>query len=390
MGKKSKKTKTKKKQSAASMLRPSSNLNHDDEDDVNDAKLFRWIEMDNEKCFGEVDRKRGPRMNDLEEKHRNYFWKHKGCKKGPPPTDSEKLEYRKDDVIFIRCRATEAAENRLKFMQKDEGAYLDEHWKSLESAADDILTYPYAWVEIIAPKKEYMERSLGAIRILLQYAGNLLTNIKYRNLSKALLVLKLNEKLLEGEYMEEQPSGLLNTMKDETGDKRFDLLIQEYRHVLYKCLAMAALGRRDEAIDYFRDAIEREKFYRVISFKQHQRLVNMDPHVSLLRTAVEKLGIPRKDLDEEVMDDDNVFGTLSDALSDKLDDDQSWRCIESFGIQGNTDSPMDYCYTCWMIRGNLKECGGCGEVIYCSKECQRKGWYEGCHKEECSMSCMPD
>ncbi|KAK4104576.1 hypothetical protein N658DRAFT_418511 [Parathielavia hyrcaniae] len=35
--------------------------------------------------------------------------------------------------------------------------------------------------------------------------------------------------------------------------------------------------------------------------------------------------------------------------------------------------------------GGLMRCTGCGEVEYCSKACQARGWNEGGHKEDCKV-----
>ncbi|KAH6627087.1 hypothetical protein B0J18DRAFT_159472 [Chaetomium sp. MPI-SDFR-AT-0129] len=42
------------------------------------------------------------------------------------------------------------------------------------------------------------------------------------------------------------------------------------------------------------------------------------------------------------------------------------------------------CETCGRMEGTLlKKCTGCGEVAYCGKECQLRGWDEGGHKGDC-------
>ncbi|ROV99561.1 hypothetical protein VPNG_07708 [Cytospora leucostoma] len=35
--------------------------------------------------------------------------------------------------------------------------------------------------------------------------------------------------------------------------------------------------------------------------------------------------------------------------------------------------------------GSLRSCTGCGKAVYCSKECQVKGWTEGRHKNDCKI-----
>lgn len=51
----------------------------------------------------------------------------------------------------------------------------------------------------------------------------------------------------------------------------------------------------------------------------------------------------------------------------------------------NPATPMDTCHACehW-AEGKLK-CKGCGEVSYCNKECQKRGWNRKDHKSECKI-----
>jgi hypothetical protein len=39
------------------------------------------------------------------------------------------------------------------------------------------------------------------------------------------------------------------------------------------------------------------------------------------------------------------------------------------------------CAVCGIPLADVKQCGGCRKVAYCSRECQRKHWPQ--HKEEC-------
>mmetsp|Transcript_4620 Transcript_4620/g.5349 ORF Transcript_4620/g.5349 Transcript_4620/m.5349 type:complete len:382 (+) Transcript_4620:31-1176(+) len=364
----------------------------------NDAKnaaesvegVFRMMESLQEKVYGKEDKEEEPRMEMLDEKHRNYFWAPKSCQ-GPPPTDSEQLEYQNDATIEKRLRSIGGASQRLFLIENDDDAYLDEHWNVLESAANDILMYPYAWVNIIATNKRYMQKSLEAVRILLSYTSNLVSNRKYQNVSKALKVLKLNEKLLRGEG--KKLGGLLQTMKDETGDNRFELALQEYKQALYSCLAMSVSGQRDKSIEYFNEAINEERGYRVMSMTEYKhRAMITDPqdyiqmiqslvgNVSLLSVVAEELGIPRETLDEDYFDLEDDDSIPMDSI-EKLDSDQIWQCIVSFGIAGNTQNPLEFCETCWMIQNDLKKCSRCKMISYCGRQCQIKDWTF--HKYDC-------
>jgi len=377
---------------------PSHKGDDDDDDESAEKRATKLEEMFTsmgyirERLYGEKDRKEAPKMKVLDSKHRKYFWAPTRACKGPAPTAAEQLEYRNDDAVKKRFRAIDDASKRLFIAENSsEDCYIDEHWQLIESAADDILTYQYAWVDIIVPTKKYSTNSLEAVRILFLYSHHLLVNDRYKNVSKALPVLNMSMKLLHGEN-EKNPGGLLETMKHDTGQDRFELCIQEYKQALYSCLAMAAIGHRAKAIEHFRAGMISEHGYRVQSgmeFKNgammndpydYRRMIEqLNGYLSLFWVVAEELDIPRQNLDDDFFE--SVDSHLIEYVYD-LDDDKIWDCILSFGgVQDTEKNQLQFCEQCWIVKSDLKMCAKCELVCYCSRECQIKNWPS--HKHSC-------
>lgn len=368
--------------------------NQDNESDEEAAaeieEVTKGMENMRELLYGNKDREEAPMIKELEEKHRDYYWAPKACK-GPAPTQSEWLRYRNDATAQRRFRGIDGASQRVFILElSGHDEYVDEHWCLLESAADDILTHRYAWVDIIIPNKTYSTKSLEAVRILLLYTNHLLANERYRNVSKALQVLNINRTFFHG-ASQTKLGGLLNTMKNDTGTDRFQLAIQEYKQELYCCIVMAVSGHRDEAIEFFQSGMTEEQGYRVQSrfeFKNrdmlsdpddYQRMiVNLDGCVSLMWIVSEVLGIPREDLDETW----DEFDEYPIGFAWDLEDEKIWQCIESLCDARIDENCMsEFCETCWTVTDDLKKCSRCKLVSYCSKKCQIESWSD--HKHDC-------
>lgn len=67
----------------------------------------------------------------------------------------------------------------------------------------------------------------------------------------------------------------------------------------------------------------------------------------------------------------------------------STKCMELVGIVRSTlDIQGTYCCRCnkELSRTGVKQCNGCGIMVYCSKACQKEDWLDGGHKLSCCKS----
>eukprot|EP00797_Seminavis_robusta_P007900 Sro154_g070100.1 n/a (270) ;mRNA; r:68802-69611 len=253
---------------------------------------------------------------------------------------------------------------------------MDQYWAMMENTYYDVSTYPYAWIEIIMKDPKRMQESLDAVRILLCYAEHLVTNPCHKNAKKALHVLHITGKAV---------NQLLITMKDETGDERWSLSLQEYKQKLYTSLAFASLGHKKNTILYFQVAVNMEQGHRILG-----QLECKDQHVtyfddetlemlggeqpSLLYILSSTLKIKRRLLDES-----HPFG---EEFWFKLNEKQVYSCLEWFNVTAPSKTE-EYCQVCWSTSPscNLKKCSQCKKVSYCGRECQFNDWKD--HKKAC-------
>ena len=248
-----------------------------------------------------------------------------------------------------------------------------------EALYADIHAYQYAWIGMIMTDLQRKNDSLYVVRSILLYADMLMERNQSR---KALCVLRVGQRAVDQ---------LNVTMEREVGDDRFDLSIQDYKVTVYLSKALSALGRRDDSIGVFQEAIFIEQQHRKQAMMEHQDVESCDDHgviktldnnVSVLHVISETLGIPRAHLDAFYEEDDQV--KLSAA--EELDDAQIWKCIQSpgFGLNVRLQEPMDCCAHCWTARNASEKrlnCSRCKAVPYCNRDCQRADWKY--HKEDC-------
>lgn len=330
------------------------------------------------------------RFKSLDAKHRAYHWREGKKTKGPKPTLNETQEYR--ESLPIRLRAAKPAESRVFLAEYDtddnnENNNADHYFDIFEKCYTDIHTYQYAWIGMIMSDLQHKVASLYAIRSMLVYANALLMR---HHSGKALCVLRVCEKAVDE---------LCVTMREETGDDRFDLSYQEYKVHFYISMSLAELGRKEDSIEYFRLAASDEQLHRLQGMMEYRDrtlhddedvVESFDHTVSVLQEISKTLGIPRLHLDDSFYSendekdiDEEDFGL---SAIEKLEDEQIWRCIESlgFGLNNGDQKTMDCCSYCWTRRESSVKtnvCSRCKAVSYCNKECQRNDWKD--HKEDC-------
>ncbi|CAB9503040.1 ANK [Seminavis robusta] len=355
-------------------------VSDDDGEDVAELEEM-WKSMDRteQHLNAALTEEEVQRHQQLDKKHRDHYWNTSKKTKGPLPSAAESLEYH--ESIPIRIRAIAPAERRLFLMEHtaDDEFDRNNYWQILETASQDITTYPYAWVGIIMKQPNHMQESLYALRILLCYAENLLTNTRHKDTKKALGVLHISQKAVDV---------LGETMKDETGDERWELSLQEYKQCLYTALAFAALGDKEEAESHFQEAVSTEQLHRMMGLMEcKDKGVHYDDdktletfvesHPSVLHVISKTLKIARRHLD-----DSHSFG---EDLMDHLDEKKIGKCLEWFNVtaSSNCSLPEEYCQVCWSTSPgcNLKKCARCKKVSYCGRECQINDWKD--HKEVC-------
>ena len=155
-------------------------------------------------------------------------------------------------------------------------------------------------------------------------------------------------------------------------------------------MAFAALGRKEDSTSYLIEAANKERGHRLQARAEYQHRRSHDPetietfneHVSILQVLSEELGIPRRQLDASFTLDNNEDDLFLSPL-DQAEEEDLWRCIQTFNSGGWSSEPVEVCEKCWATSpsAKLKKCSRCKDVSYCSRECQLEDWKA--HKMDC-------
>ena len=303
------------------------------------------------------------------------------------PTDQEVEYYKKSDIIrravLRKASSISATGNFLAGQGYKNMDLYQQFW-------EDLMTYHYAWFEIIFKK----ERSdlLSACNVLVKFATEKLKiggRIDMIEQTLADIPDRLNETIKIMAWLSEMKDMFQSLIKDHDKEGCDDAGYLEYDfyELNYKMsVKLASQDMIDEAEQYFDEAFSAENIWGY--WDEENRHCG-----KVLEYAIGR-GLSKEDLaeiDEYAMENSGFYFLCLESYLNGKKGIVPWKSSGSYNNIYEEDEDEEHCDNCGIPASVLLEetgqkllrCARCKVALYCNRDCQVKAWKNG-HKRECN------